>query len=885
MSFADLMSAANDYNQQTAQSQSKAPSSPGLLQRIIGGAIQPITNVFENPIKAGAALATGNRQAFENAAEAQGKIGYRGTLLSGAQLPLYLINPASGAAFDAAKASGIAAKAAGDELAEQAATKAALNIAAKRGAVQSAAFGGLSTAAQPSATPGDILKGAAISGVTGGALTKGVGLLGNYVAKGLAAKAAPKVMSGGKEVKPINVQDNVATAQNVATTPPQFNPALASDTKGTIQVNPGEAPKPQTSTLPEGWTMTKEGDFLSPDGRVATLGEEQLAHQQPELYKQLQGAVAHNDPQLVVNLHAQNTGNQSGIERFLQDNPNSLAAKRALETIKNGGGKVPPIPQVHQLRMQGNGYTGQNINKFGEPRVNKAVENLFNLGAEGSNINKILTYLQPAINDMENKINAKLASSTATYSVANLEKFFDEIAQKSVGTNLEGEAAQSVKNYVVIAKKALQNEANGSDTINAIQLNRVKQELGNHVNWAKISNPSAADTVASDVAHDLYTGINGTLKKTNPDIAQLLEQSSTHMDSEKMLANAGGQTAARVHATGIPISFHSQAINSLAEAAQDKALRMFDRGNGQPGLIGSTLGIPGKVIKGAAKAVGQTGTAVASQLPGPVNKAIGTTLEHATAPIGGATGEALAQPQPAQNPQEALAPPYQTAQTQIPSQGVLADSTEQPQTAENSLGIPSYKLAQAMMLDLQQTGGKNMTTLHTLYTIAKQEEDAQQAAYDKQNKPLTSGAASQVQSAKDAMNGLQAIQAAFNGTRNTGEGLFSKVLSKKPLGFSLPGSQGITDVNASIQQALPDIAKALGYGTSKAELSALLDQLPNTSDTQKSAQIKLSKISDRIQQYMHQFLATEANYVQPNNNLLDQLISNGIDTSQLEAAQ
>jgi len=908
MSFSDLMDVASNYNTQQAQQAQANPQPQGLLQRIIGGAVKPITDVFENPIKAGAALLTGNRQALENAAAAQGKIGYRGTLLAGAQLPLYLINPASGATFDAAKAGALAAKETGDIAAQQAAEKALASVITRRTIGQGAAFGGLGTAAQPGATPGDIIKGALIGGAAGGVLSK----VGAGVGRSIAAKTEPTtpevtVMSGNKEVTPITVptpaeqpiaapalSDAEKGAISRTLTPEQLAEdqvtrskiqfAIASNDRGSAlkYITQLHDPAAQDSAM-----QVLEGDagkIMPAGGNIGTAQPDILAGPKtpprPAAELQTQIEAAHNagdtatEQKLIAQLPDQGMNPNAGLSA---DEKQALMDQAKVKAGVAPEPTTPPPAKVssrHLINMQGNGYTGQNINKFGEQRVSKAVENTISTGAKGSVLNKIRNYMLPALSDTEKQIQTKLAASKASYQVSDLNKLIDDTAQKSVGTGLEGEAGASVKNYVNIAKKALQNIAGQSKTLTSAQVNQLKRELGDHIPWTKITNPSAADTVATDVGHDLYTAINDTLKANNPDVGKLLDQASTHLDSIKMLANAGGQTMARVHMTGIPISYHSQAVNSMAEAAQDKVVRFLDRNNGQPGLIGRSLGNVGNVI-------GKTGAAVANQLPEPVNQAIAAAAPHVVGPIAGATGAAVAQPQPAQPP-VAQAPQPTDANAQLASQ-LTPDQAQAAKEAE-SLKATTQRIQDAMILDLQQTGGKNLSKLNTLYSIFNAQEKQAETAANAGNKPLTATAASQVQSAQQAMSGLNAIQAAFNSTHSTGEGLFSKILSMKPLGVSLPGGQGVQNVNASIQEVLPDIAKALGYGTSKAELSALLDQMPNTSDTQKSAQVKLSRIAQRIQDFMQQYLSIEANYVQPNNNNVQDLLSNGISGLDLSGA-
>lgn len=208
-----------------------------------------------------------------------------------------------------------------------------------------------------------------------------------------------------------------------------------------------------------------------------------------------------------------------------------------------------------------------------------------------------------------------------------------------------------------------------------------------------------------------------------------------------------------------------------------------------------------------------------------------------------------------------------------PSTGQLApiQSADQQQgqgAADTGLGITSDQIAQAMLEDYNSTGGQNISKLNSLYGIVKAQEDA----LAKQNQPqsLNQTAVNQINAFQQAQTGLAQIQDAFNSTTGTGKGLLSKVLAGQAGAVTGLGNN-VAEVNKTIQANLPAIAKALGMGTSTAELRALAAQLPNTSDTQKSATTKLNTIMAQINQYQNQFLTNQSNYVQPTNDTLSAL--------------
>lgn len=206
-----------------------------------------------------------------------------------------------------------------------------------------------------------------------------------------------------------------------------------------------------------------------------------------------------------------------------------------------------------------------------------------------------------------------------------------------------------------------------------------------------------------------------------------------------------------------------------------------------------------------------------------------------------------------------------------PSTGQL-EPIPQEQPQDQTGGITSRMIEDAMIQDLAQNGGANLSKLNTIYSIvAGREAEAKKAALAAKQPSISQSSANQMQLAQTAVQGLNDIQAAFNHTTGTGKGLISKIAGRTPL-----LGNNVAAVNESIRIALPAIAKSLGYGTDSASLKALLTQLPTTSDTQKSAQIKLSQFQQKIEQALQQQLAIQANYVQPNNTAYDQLSNNGV---------
>lgn len=210
------------------------------------------------------------------------------------------------------------------------------------------------------------------------------------------------------------------------------------------------------------------------------------------------------------------------------------------------------------------------------------------------------------------------------------------------------------------------------------------------------------------------------------------------------------------------------------------------------------------------------------------------------------------QPAPMDNTAQPASSFQPGAQLQInPATGQLEALPQESQQQDNGLGgITSQDIENAMLQDLAQNGGANLAHLNTIYSIV-QKREAQAAAAQKQQK-IPAAQANAMQTAQTAVQGLQDIQAAFNNTTGTGKGILSKIAGRTPL-----VGNNVAAVNNAIRVALPSIAKSLGYGTTSADLQALLAQLPSTSDTQKSAAVKLSLFQQKIEQQLQQNLAIQ----------------------------
>lgn len=943
-SLNDLMTAVNRPQPQAA-AQSQPAGGGGLLNRLVHGFVQPFQTTgqsFMNIGKAGAAAATGNRKALENAGAAEQKLGLKNIALSGAQIPLYALNPFSAGAATAAKGAAVAADA--GKVAQMAKTYQELSPVAK-GALQGATFGGLSGANQEGATAGSIAKNVALGGAGGAVVTKGIGMLGKVLQK----PTTPAVLSGASQtpVKPITVpapsllhneQGFVGGTLDNATPQELAQAAYQKGSEGgtakmlglpssTSKLSP---PLQQIQDqLPKGYTVAANGDMFNPSGKMLTTGEIQDLTQ-PKYLSYFEGAMQQ--------------GNKKGMKVIAQQHPEDIrvqiknaelglpspALEQEAQNVATGGTgdllggpKLPPSPtnKVSLLQDQRGSVQlpGKEPQNLPSPNNNSKVVKIQNAT---NNVVPNPTQLNQAPSPQPNilqRVGQALekpaaggkapASPFGAAKEADINSFLKKEGLLTPGSNSQTiyeKLPGKFQEYQGQINKVLASDNNTVNPDGLIQ--RINTAIGENNHF--LGSDTASEQVQKNVAAAVQkAGSKGNL--TSQDLYSLKNQIQDELTraydkAAKGTPLTGGEDALLAARNAV-----NDFMPTAAKALGRKESMLYDASVGLnvarkesariPGLaglvlpkykstaavhaaqsVGSAVGAPIEAVGNLIHGGGDVLRNAVGGLPEGIQNALGGTIERAAVPAvaQGIVNQPPESPQPQSNQivPNTNAPTLPTQDTSYPNGGhVLGAETPQP---TNDLGITSQKIEEVMLQDLAQTGGQNLSKLNTIYSIVNNQEKAAAAAQQQGNKPLTAGAASQVQSAQEAMNGIQAIQAAFNGTRSTGEGLFSKVLSKKPLGIGIPGSAGVQGVNSSIQVALPDIAKALGYGTSKAEMSALLNQLPSTSDTQHSAQIKLSRIANRIQDYMHQYLSTEANYVQPQNNMLDQLISNGIPSMQ-----
>lgn len=281
---------------------------------------------------------------------------------------------------------------------------------------------------------------------------------------------------------------------------------------------------------------------------------------------------------------------------------------------------------------------------------------------------------------------------------------------------------------------------------------------------------------------------------------------------------------------------------------------------------GTSLGVPLEAVGNAAAKVGDVvGDAAAPAARAVVNNPLVNAFATPAAVAGETNGQSAPAAPPAQDMSQAPAPNALTPGVPLqlnPQTGQLEeasqqqpDQTDQAAQAVSSLGITSQQVEAAMLQDLAENGGADLAKLNTIYTIVNNQEKAAAAAA-KQPK-IPQAAANATQDAQTAIQGLQDIQAAFEKTKGTGAGLISKIAGRTPV-----LGNNVAAVNNAIRVALPAIAKSLGYGTTAADLKALLAQLPSTSDTQKSAAVKLSAFQQKIEQTLQQNLAIQEAYQQ-----------------------
>lgn len=598
--------------------------------------------------------------------------------------------------------------------------------------------------------------------------------------------------------------------------------------------------------LPAGYTYNN-GSVFSPSGKELTLGEQQSLTQ-PKYLTDFENAHNAGDTATMQKIAAAHPGDAhvNAPELFANGKPQA--------TPELGGNRLQKIGQGLQKAAVPTDLAGSPFGARREAELLQYARSSKTLGAF-SNPETMYRKLPTKMTELQGKINTVLASDPNTVAAKDLIAKINSAIEKEnrfTGTDASSDAIK-LNTAQVIKRAAKDGNLSSADIYN------LKQEVQGKLDKAYDKIEKGASTTSNE---DALLSVRNALNDYLPAKAKALGQEESKVHDLSTILNKDRKRGARLPKAltfGLP---HFRESRGLAHAMEST-------------LTG--IGVPieklGNAVAGGGRGASGLLSRVASAVPPEVTSAAETATPAVSA--GGALGAVNLpppQPSPADQQQPQAVAPQQTpsisdAVSQVQAQRGQSSSQQQAPQAANDFGLTSADLQKAMLEDLLTTGGANNAVLSKISAIVEAQEKAQEAASQPQT--LSQTAVNQIDTMQRALNGLDQIEAAFQGTTNTGKGVLSKVLAS-PIGNFTRG-KGVQDVNKTIQANLTSIATALGMGTSNRELEALAAQLPNTQDTQQSAHAELGVIRAQINQYLNQYVTNQSNFVQPNNNSLDAL--------------
>lgn len=757
--------------------------------------------------------------------------------------------------------------------------------------VTNAAAGGgfnASSAMANNQSNGDILKAAGIGALTGGVLTGAGSLVGRIAHRPpqvvthtgattltpppvpiVHAADLPKPSIAETKFNPLGtasdadlmVRNHVANMQamqgegaqlpNAAPLSAEAKAAYIDRVNGHAGASPPPTAAPANPSLPAGFSTSSDGRIIAPSGQEANLAQIQQATQEPYLtaYENAAKSGDTNAMSQIAQAHPDDARvNIKGVAKSVLT-PNSppdlsqtsapvapvaAAARKSNLLQRIGGGLKKPATGATAPASPFGATKEANINSFLKKE---------GLIKPGSNSQSIYEALPGKFKEYQTQAEAMLAKDTSTVDPAGLAAKVEQ----AIGANNHflgsDAAAETVKTNVKNAIQKFSTQKDGHLT--AHDLYKLKGQMQDELTkaYAKIDK-GVAPSGGEDALLAARNAINDLLPK---DIKAVGQKQSMLFDASVGLNKARNEKARVPKLTSFVMPHKSS--KALAHGMQS---------------VGTAIGSP---IEAAGNLAAKAGD-LAAPLAGKASDVLNNPLTSmAAAP--GVSNYLDQQPAPQDPTQQPTQDPTGMTQPQTsqftpgaslqvnPATGQLEELPQDAQADDGMGGITSQDIENAMIQDLAVNGGANLSHLNTIYSIV-QKREAQAAAAQKQQR-VPQASANSMQDAQTAIQGLQDIQAAFNKTKDTGKGFLSKIIGRTPL-----VGNDVAAVNNAIRVALPSIAKSLGYGTTSADLKALLTQLPTTSDTQKSAQVKLSLFQQKIEQQLQQSLAIQEAY-QPDN--------------------
>lgn len=628
---------------------------------------------------------------------------------------------------------------------------------------------------------------------------------------------------------------------------PQPQPASVLPRPAAPTLPEAGAPRP---VLPEGYTSTN-GSVFGPSGKELTIGEQQ-ALTQPKYLTDFE--------------NAHNAGDTAAMQRIAAAHPGD-AKVNAPELFPNGQiGEAAPELGGNLLQRVGRGVQRAGVkvdtkaSVFGARREAELQQFMRSEGLlkAGSNPETMYKQLPTKMANFQTQISKLIASDKSVVPVADLKAEIKSAVAKNSVVRGTGRKSLEIVNNI---NKIIDSTA-PDGKLTPAQIYQIKQTLNTDLDNAykrlekggALSEADQTSMAARDVVNNKLPAAARALGKKESSLHDL----AAILDKDRK----AGLRIPNALAFGLPHARQSRGLaHAMASAETAIGVPIESLGNAAASIKSGASGMLGRV---------------ADRVPSQVTDTLGAVSPELS-PLAAMGAVNMPPEQPA--PQQPQAQP-DTAQTssltdmvsQVQGERASGQAPATPQPT-NEFGLTSADIQKAMLEDLLTTGGTNNAVLSKIYSIVQAQEKAQETANQPQT--LSQTAVNQINTIQRAQSGLDQIEAAFQGTTNTGKGLLSKVQAS-PVG-NFTGGRGVQDVNKTIQANLTSIASALGMGTSSRELEALAAQLPNTQDTQKSAQAKLGVIRGQINQYLNQYVTNQSNFVQPGNQALDSLaqISSG----------
>lgn len=438
----------------------------------------------------------------------------------------------------------------------------------------------------------------------------------------------------------------------------------------------------------------------------------------------------------------------------------------------------------------------------------------------GDNARSMLEKIAPHYQQLQSQINSNLVGDTTTHSAEDLATQAEDAVNNS---NRFGGTDTAAQNAIQNTRNILKGAADENGNISSAQLYGLKNEVQGELGKAfdKIDRGGAPSA-----NEDALMAVRDTLNKNLPDSVRDLSQGQSvlHDVAPGLMAKSNE-----------PLNFRPGALLPGFRVPSQGAANLLQ--SAKTGIAGGLRSVAGQ---GTQTAASSAPTGLQSLLGG-----LGSLVGKTAGPVAAFAGQTATNPS---NTTSSQAGNSELKGLDVDSLNQLASQVTHPEATSTYNGPSSADIQKVMEADELTNGGKNVSKLQSLYTIAKQQEAAAKA-------PAATATESKfADTLNQAQSGLSDISKAFEGTNETGSGKLSSLLGAKPLGLGIPGAGGVRNVNQSVEESLPALMSALGYTNTKDNETTVRGMLPNAEDTKSSAATKINKVLQALQQKASGFI-------------------------------